>query len=260
MEEACSSPKQPVKFALVDAFTNVAFRGNPAAVCVLEEERESKWMQDVAIEINTPMASFLYPTKHSKSRNEFHIRWFTIAQEVELCGHATLAAAYFLFSTGLEGDEITFHGKSGILVVKKVESTQGGNFEIQLDFPALTVGECGEEEIPLLPETLNGASMTSVKKTSAGDLLVELSSVKDLMNLRPQFDEIRKCKGRGVIVTALAPIETGYDFLSRFFCPKVGVNEASERGGKLVIEYKKDANRVIIRGEAIIVMMGTLLV
>ncbi|KAK8635938.1 hypothetical protein V6N13_004650 [Hibiscus sabdariffa] len=94
--------KTPIKFYVVDAFTESAFKGNPAAVCLLEEERDEKWLQAVASEFNISQTCYLTRITDSDSPNpRFRLRWFTPVTEVKLCGHGTLASAHTVFTTGL---------------------------------------------------------------------------------------------------------------------------------------------------------------
>ncbi|KAJ0979625.1 hypothetical protein J5N97_015099 [Dioscorea zingiberensis] len=285
-----------VRYAVIDAFTDTPFKGNPAAVCFLEDGQQvdDEWMQSVAKEFNISQTAFL--TRAVSGDNpRFHLRWFTPVEEVDLCGHATLAAAHFLLSFGLvKCDIIEFVTKSGILTASKVSGiTSGGknenlvkcnrekdNFSIELNLPMCKVVECDSGEVPSIPETLNGASVINVqKKVSTADLLVEVTSGLDVVNLKPNFDEIQKCAGRGIIITGSAPSGSGYDFFSRFFCPKLGINEdpvcgsahcalapywskklgkhnliaymASPRGGRLDLTLDENAERLYIRGEAV---------
>ncbi|RZC52388.1 hypothetical protein C5167_020811 [Papaver somniferum] len=297
--------KKPVKFSVVDAFTEVAFMGNPAAVCLLEEERDEEWLKAVAMEFNLSETCYLTRIHHhqeadeSKSNPRFHLRWFTPVAEVELCGHATLASAHVLFTSGLvKSNVIEFLTLSGILTAKKIpghgkvddglevlSSTSKDDFSIELDFPTISVIECEPNEIPTIPITLNGASVINVKKTSIGDdLIVELASGQSVADLEPQFDELQKCTGRGVIITGISPHGSKFDFFSRFFCPKLGINEdpvtgsvhcalapywsqklgkrdflalqASPRGGVLDLHLDEETQRVKIRGKAVTVMEG----
>ncbi|KAH7677032.1 Phenazine biosynthesis PhzF protein [Dioscorea alata] len=186
--------------------------------------------------------------------------------EVDLCGHATLAAAHFLLSYGLvKCDVIEFATKSGILTATKVygikQSTlfnvkdenfiksngEKESFSIELNFPVCKVVESDPGEIPSIPETLNGASVINVtKRGSSDDHIVEVASGLDVVNLKPKFDEIRNCAGIGVIVTGPAPPGSGYDIFSRYFCPKLGLDEASPRGGRLDLTLDENAERVYI--------------
>ncbi|KAI3831312.1 hypothetical protein MKX03_034098 [Papaver bracteatum] len=296
--------KKPVKFSVVDAFTDTAFKGNPAAVCLLEEERDEEWLQAVAMEFNISETCYLtrihnhdddrdQETDDSKSNPRFHLRWFTPVAEVELCGHATLAAAYVLFSSGLvKSTVIEFLTLSGILTAKKipkgpkVSCTSKEDFSIELDFPTVSVIECDPTDIPSIPLTLNGASIINIKKTNTtGFIIVELASGQIVAELEPQFDELLKCSAAGVIITGSAPHGSEFDFFSRFFCPKLGINEdpvcgsahcalapfwrkklgksdflaymASPRGGVLDLHLDEDTQRVKIRGKAVTVMEGS---
>ncbi|KAL5984495.1 hypothetical protein ACLOJK_018600 [Asimina triloba] len=162
-----------------------------------------------------------------------------LSLQVKICGHGTLAAAHFLFTSGFATTgTIEFVTKSGLLTAKRVNkskqsgilaspnSNAEGNIWIELDFPTISLIDCNPAEVPFIPRTLNGTIMKNVKKAEIlNDLIVELSSGKAVAELQPQFDELRECAGRGVIVTGLAPTGSGFDFFTRFFCPKLGVNE-----------------------------------
>ncbi|KAL5205586.1 hypothetical protein ABZP36_033795 [Zizania latifolia] len=259
-------------------------------------------MHFVATEFNLPVTAFLVHDLSSASiaaapapAPRFLLRWFTPVTEVDLCGHATLASAHFLFTTVLTKQHVTieFVTKSGILTAKKVPAPEntgvsGERLFIELDFPVSDLVECDSAEMPSIRETLNGAQVVTVWKSTAGDLMVELSSGKEVDNILPNIDEIKKCAGRGVLITGPAPAGSGYDFFSRFFCPKFGVDEdqvcgsahcvlapywggklgkqkltayqASPRSGTLYLELDGENRRVRIQGEAITVMVGTLLV
>ncbi|PKI74328.1 hypothetical protein CRG98_005304 [Punica granatum] len=99
-----------------------------------------------------------------------------------------------------------------------------------------------------------------MKMTAADDLLVVFSSAEEVENFQPQFDEIEKCPGRGLLITAAAPPDSSFDFYSRFFCPKLGIYEASPRGGVLHLQLDKRNQRMLLRGKAVTVMEGSLLV
>src|ERR1700727_3629351 len=116
----------PIRIVTVDAFTDVAFAGNPAAVCVLNEPRSEEWMRNVAREMNLSETAFLLPHEDG-----FHLRWLTPAVEVDLCGHATIASAHVLWQDGhlLEGQQARYHTRSGLLL-----ADQRGEL-IELDFP-----------------------------------------------------------------------------------------------------------------------------
>ncbi|CAL5427769.1 unnamed protein product [Camellia sinensis] len=292
--------KKPVKYCVVDAFTDSPFKGNPAAVCLLEEEeRDEEWLQAVASEFNVSQTGYLTRITESESETQdssnsttsrrFHLRWFTPVAEVKLCGHATLAAAHFLFTSGLvNSDKIEFLTLSGVLTAKRVpEAQKTGKLEdcflIELDFPVVPLTEFDSAEVPSISKALSDASVIELKKTTtAEDLFVVLPSGKAVADLQPKFDEIQRCPGRGLIITALAPTGSGFDFFSRFFCPKLGIKEdpvcgsahcalaaywskklgkcdlvayqASPRGGILNLHLDEQSQRVLLRGKAITVM------
>ncbi|KAH0978438.1 hypothetical protein GBA52_028157 [Prunus armeniaca] len=298
--------KKPVKYSVVDAFTESAFKGNPAAVCLLEEDRDDQWLQAVASEFNLSVTCYLTRVTDSTSTSapRFGLRWFTPSNEVELCGHATLAAAYTLFKSGLiNSNFIEFATLSGILTAKRVPHVKKANgsnniqngeaqnsYFIELNFPAAPSYEFNSSEVSLISEALDGASMVDIRKTHfTDDLLVVLPSAKAVVDLQPKFDAIQRCPGsRGVIVTGIAPPESEYDFYSRFFCPKYGIDEdpvcgsahcalasywckklgksdvfayaASPRGGAVSVHLDEQNQRVLLRGKAVTVMEGTVLV
>ncbi|TKY48583.1 catalytic protein [Spatholobus suberectus] len=301
-----SMAKEPVKYCVVDAFTESAFKGNPAAVCFLEEDRDEEWLQAVAAEFNISETCYLTriaESHHGSSNPRFRLRWFTPVAEVKLCGHATLAAAHTLFSAGLvDADVIEFETLSGVLTAKKIPAInitsasdlQNGEaqdrFYIELDFPVDPITEFSFDECTSqLSGALDGASIIDVKRTQIGDdLIVVATSGKAVSELQPQFDAIVKFPGRGIIVSGIAPPGSGFDFYSRFFCPKLGINEdpvcgsahcalasywskklgkcdfnayqASPRGGVLNIHLDEQIQRVLLRGKAVTVMEGCVLV
>ncbi len=262
-------PTQP--FTQIDAFTNRPFRGNPAAVCVLERPRDSSWMQQVALEMNLAETAFLI-----RRSTEFDLRWFTPAAEVDLCGHATLASAHALWEDGhLEPSETArFHTRSGLLTATR----QGKH--IWLDFPAT----------PALPTVPSAALQEALGSTgfqtarTVFDYLVELDSEASVRALTPDMALLATLPVRGVIVTAPAA-DKAYDFVSRFFAPRLGVPEdpvtgsahcglgpywaarlgkaelvgyqASSRGGTVLVRL--EGNRVHLGGQAITVLRGEII-
>ena len=255
----------------VDAFTTEPFTGNPAAVCVLPEPAAEDWMQQVAREMNLSETAFLDPT-----RDGFNLRWFTPAAEVDLCGHATLAAAHVLWEMGhLPLDtSARFFTKSGLLTARR-----RGDW-IELDFPAEP--EAAVEPPPALLEAL-GVRPTYVGKNRM-DYLVEVDSQETLVALKPNLNLLTTFPHRGIIVTSRAD-SAPYDFVSRFFAPQVGIDEdpvtgsahcclgpfwskrlgkdefvayqASARGG--VVRVRVRGDRVILGGQAVTVLRGELL-
>ncbi|KAJ8898664.1 hypothetical protein K2173_004698 [Erythroxylum novogranatense] len=289
--------RKAIKYFVVDAFADSAFKGNPAAVCLLEEERDDKWMQSVATEFNISETCYLtriVDSDNATSNPRFRLRWFTPVAEVKLCGHATLAASHALFINGLvASDVIEFDTLSGILTAKRVVETDVQNgasrapFLVELDFPTVPTAESNSLDVASISKALNGASIIDIRRTTtADDLFVVLPSAQAVAELQPQIDEIRKCPGRGVIVSAAASSDSGFDFFSRFFCPKFGIDEdpvcgsahcalapywskklgkcdfkayaASPRSGVLIIHVDLQTQRV--SGKAVTVMEGSLLV
>jgi predicted PhzF superfamily epimerase YddE/YHI9 len=256
---------------VVDAFTTKVFCGNPAAVCITEREPDPGWMQMVAAEMDHSETAFIYRCDDGW----WGLRWFTPDAEVDLCGHATLAAAFVLWSTGREREEsrILFRTRSGLLAARKVFSG------IALDFPAVPVTPC---DPPDGIESALGAPVVFSGRTRF-DLLFELQSAAEVCNLDPDIAAIAALPHRGIIVTAAADMRD-YDFVSRFFAPSVGIPEdpvtgsahctlgpfwgerlgktslsgfqCSSRGG--VVRVVLRGERVILSGNAVTVLSGRL--
>jgi len=256
----------------VDAFTDRAFAGNPAAVCLMPAPRDERWMQDVAREMNLSETAFVVP----RQEGGFGLRWFTPTVEVDLCGHATLASAHALWEAGLlpPAAEARFHTKSGWLVAARVD---GG---IQMDFPATpaTATEPPRDLTEALGVELRFVGM------SPFDFLVEVESEDVVRSLSPDLGQLGKLPVRGVIVTARSA-QPPYDFISRFFAPAYGINEdpvtgsahctlgpywgprlgkddllafqASPRSGALRVRLAGDRVRLI--GQAVTILKGQLL-
>lgn len=257
----------------VDAFTTVPFAGNPAAVCVLSEERSDEWMQKVALEMNLSETAFLV-----KQPDGYRLRWFTPAVEVELCGHATLAAAHVLWSEGhLEAGAIAqFHTLSGLLTAQLEDGW------ITLNFPTTP---CTEVEAPAgLVEALGVSKALYVGKNQF-DYLVQVEDETLVRQMQPNLGQLRSLPTRGIIVTS-AGTHSDYDFVSRFFAPGSGIDEdpvtgsahctlapfwgdrlhktqflayqASPRGGEVRVNWEGD--RVLLAGQAVTVMRAELTV
>jgi len=256
----------------IDAFTSEPFRGNPAAVCLLDREREARWMQDVAAEMNLSETAFLLPSTDSN----FSLRWFTPATEVALCGHATLASAHALWEEGMLGatDIARFHTKSGLLTAERKGD------RIELDFPA-TREEAADAPDGLLSSL--GVTDPVYVGRNKFDYLVELQSEELVRSLEPDHAQLRQIPVRGVIVTSRAS-GTDADFVSRFFAPGSGIDEdpvtgsahccltpywssrlgkeemtgyqASRRGGFVCVRQAGD--RVKLAGHAVTVLRGEL--
>jgi PhzF family phenazine biosynthesis protein len=261
----------PLPILQIDAFTDQPFRGNPAGVCLLERPADAAWMQNVAAEMNLSETAFLVPRPDG-----FDLRWFTPACEVDLCGHATLAAAHALWETKrLAADQpARFHTASGLLVVRSL-----GDGSLEMDFPAEPAVAAAAP--PGLLEAL-GAEAIFVGKNRM-DYLVELAAAEAVRRLAPDMAALRQVEARGIIVTAESD-GPGCDFVSRFFAPRVGVDEdpvtgsahcclapywqaklgkaelvghqVSRRGG--VVGVKPRGQRVLISGRAVTVLRGEL--
>jgi PhzF family phenazine biosynthesis protein len=197
-----------LKIFHVNAFATGAFSGNPAAVVPLDFWLSESLMQQIAAQNNLSETAFFV-----KIADGFHIRWFTPAVEVNLCGHATLASAYVIFELlGFSGKTITFDSKSGPLYVSRSED------ELFLNFPAVV-----SEEIHIFEgiELALGSTPTRILK-AADDVLLIFDMEDIVANLNPDFVLLSKINARGIIVSSLS---NSYDFVCRFFGPKVGVNE-----------------------------------
>ena len=255
----------------VDAFTGERFRGNPAAVCLLDGPADDDWMQALAAEMNLSETAYVVP--HDDG---FGLRWFTPTTEVQLCGHATLASAHALWETGrLAPDALArFHTRwKGVLGATRVEHG------IALDFPAAPSVAVAQ------PLGLSDALGTSVVATAQNDLhhIAELADARTVRALSPDIAKLRAVEVEAVTVTARSD-DDRYDFVSRYFAPKHGIDEdpvtgsahtslgpfwadklgrsslrahqASTRGGELRVEVHGD--RVSLIGQAVTVWRGEL--
>lgn len=263
----------------VDAFTNRPFGGNPAVVCWLEQAADPGWMQLVATEMNLSETAFvrrLHSGEIGEQANEYELRWFTPTVEIDLCGHATLATAHALWSSGLAPREqpLRFHTRSGWLICTHHEPW------IELDFPA---GPVQQIDPPQELLDLLGVPALFVGK-SPFDYLIEVDSPETVQIVQPDCRRLERLPARGLIVTARGDGEP-YHCHSRFFAPAVGVDEdpvcgsahcalatywgtelgltelmayqASARGGVLRLCWAGD--RVVLGGQAVTLIAGQLL-
>lgn len=197
-----------LKIYQVDAFTDTIFSGNPAAVVPLKKWLPDETMQSIALENNLSETAFFIPAE-----NGFHIRWFTPAAEVNLCGHATLATAHVLFNhLDYSREEIQFESRSGILRAKKEEDW------IILNFPASFVAETAISE--KIKDTFSIPPQQCFR--GRDDIMLVFQNEEEIRKLKPDFQKITETEARGIIVTAKSD---EFDFVSRFFAPAVGVNE-----------------------------------
>jgi PhzF family phenazine biosynthesis protein len=257
---------------LVDAFTGSPFRGNVAGVCILDGPADSAWMQQVAAELKHSETAFVF-----SEGEKWNLRWFTPVKELDLCGHATLAAASVLWETGRvsRDTEIAFGTLSGILPVRL-----DGDW-ISMDFPAEPPAT--SMPIPGLGRALGVEPLYTGRNRF--DIIVELPLADDVCSLEPDMEALSVIHARGFIVTAVADLPH-FDFVSRFFAPSVGVPEdpvtgsahcclapywgeklnktemtgfqCSGRGGSVRVKLVGD--RVILKGQAVHVFSGNLLI
>jgi len=252
----------------VDAFTDKLFAGNPAAIVPITDWLDDKILHSIAIENNLSETAFI-----KKNGAKYHIRWFSPAIEIDLCGHATLASAFVIFNY-LEKDlsEITFESKSGPLYVSKDQE------RIILDFPSRK-GKPVEANSLLF----EGLGKAAKEVYLSRDYLVVYEDEEDIYNMEPDFSILKKVGIHGIIVTAPSK---KYDFVSRFFALEAGIPEdpvtgsahstlipywserlskkeltafqASKRGGILFCEDKGE--RVKIGGNAVLYMIGKIFI
>jgi len=267
----------------VDTFTDKVFKGNPAAVCMLDAEINDEIMQSIALEMNLSETAFVMPdNKNVGSRNEFKIRWFTPNREVPLCGHATLAASEILFNhRKIPFDDIVFSSKSGFLRAHK--DIHG----ISLDFPADEPIKISSSEYNSLIKAMGILKYKNIilgRETKK--LVIHLDSQKDVLEVNPNYGQMLALDMdfiKGVGVTA--PMESCHDFMTRYFNPWAGVNEdpvtgsvhtllapywsnilckrelkayqASKRGGEMILRIKEN-RRLEMIGKAKVVLKGEL--
>jgi len=256
----------------VDAFTHTPFSGNPAAVCLLPEEQPAAWMLSVAAEMNLSETAFLWPIGEG-----YTLRWFTPSVEVQLCGHATLASAHILWESGMLDHSLPAHFFTHSGQLTAILQNDG----IEMDFPSSPT-----EPAEVTPDLLAALGEEAIDTRQSGNkYLIVVDGEDRVRRLQPDFVALRQLPGRGVIVTSQAET-AGFDFVSRYFAPWVGINEdpvtgsahcilgpywakklgkaslcayqASARGGML--DVRPDGERVYLRGQAVTVLSGELLV
>ncbi len=197
---------------IVDAFTATAFKGNQAGVCILETFPADSVMQNIAMEMNLAETAFLV----RKTPLHYSLRWFTPVVEVNLCGHATLAATHVLLQTGAiaAGDKVCFDTLSDVLVASVAKDGT-----ITLDFPLLA----GKAATHPALSALNTEIVASEKNRD--NYLVEVKDYATLMNCSPDFKALAALDLQGAIVTTAKGVPSGYDFASRYFAPAAGIDE-----------------------------------
>lgn len=257
----------------VDAFTAEVFRGNPAAICVLEREADPVWMQRVALEMNLSETAYLVP-----QADGFDLRWFTPAIEVDLCGHATVAAAHVLWQDGHVPAEqdCRFHTRSGLLTARR-----NGEW-IEVSFPLETVESITPP--PAAEAALGVKAVAAAENKRLSYLVLELQDEAAVRACVPDFSALARASHKGIIVTSNADSGRPYGIVSRFFAPRMGVNEdpatgsahcvlgpywqakleqsdfmahqCSARGAD--IRVRLESGRIILGGQAVTVMRGEL--
>jgi predicted PhzF superfamily epimerase YddE/YHI9 len=254
------------RLSLVDAFTDVAFHGNPAAVVQLDAGADEGWMQSVAAEMNQPMTAFAVP----RGDGDYDLRWFTPTVEVSICGHATLATTHVL------GGEVAFHTKSGVLRCRNLDDGS-----IEMDFPSIPVADA-TDPAPLATALRVDAGRVVGAWTEGEWWLVELTTPPDVRGLTPDFGALLAIGGV-VIAFATPGDRDGVDSVCRVFEPESGIDEdpatgaahcvlapvlakrtgrtsfvgeqASRRGG--TVDYELAGDRVVLRGRAVTVFKGS---
>jgi PhzF family phenazine biosynthesis protein len=291
---------QKIPFYQVDAFAVKAFSGNPAAVFLCDEILTDQQYLNIAREMYLPETTFLRPLFNEKidkiqdkeninwqTANLFEVRWFMVDEETNLCGHATLAAAHVIFEEIQSiHTEVSFRTRSGDLLIKKEDFEGEANY-IKMQFP---VEESFEQKIPdsnllkslgIENQKINSSIYFPQKQT----WILEFESREELENLQPNFEELVKNKYEITIkkVGITVKGDSKYDFISRLFCPWIGINEdalsavshglfakywqpklnknsffayqASKRGGEIHLELLKD-NQVLLIGKGITTLEG----
>ena len=257
----------------VDAFTDRAFAGNPAAVALLDAPADESWMLDVAAEMNLAETAFLVRSGVGR----YGLRWFSPTVEIDLCGHATLASAHTLWTEGRDdSDVLAFDTKSGELLARRVEDGH-----IELDFPANTAVE-GDLERTVLDSI--GVTPVRTATTANGWVLVEVATAAEVRTAAPDLVALGECTEHAVVITAAG--DGSADIVSRVFAPASGIPEdpvtgsahcllatwwwervgkdvidaeqASARGGRLLVVL--DGDRVRLRGRAVTTVRGELVV
>ena len=261
-------------FYWVDAFTERPFSGNPAAVCIPPAALEPALMQNLAAEFGLSETAFV----ERRPDNQWNLRWFTPKAEVRLCGHATLAAATALWShEPTLGNTLTFHTLSGPLTATRTPEGM-----IELVFPARPPQQC-DIPVGLLEAVRVPPSDVLWCGRDLDDYILQLPSEEHVKALKPDYAQLGPIETRGIIFTARSSTKER-DFISRFFAPKVGVDEdpvtgsahccltpfwaerldntclkaeqLSKRGGRLEVELRGD--RVALPGRSCIIVSGTL--
>lgn len=276
-----------MKMYQVDAFTQQLFKGNPAAVLVLDDWLDDALMQNIALENNLAETAFVKPIDDEN----YQIRWFTPQVEVDFCGHATLASAFVLFKDHTQAKTIHFHVKDlGIFIIQQAEDGK-----IQMNFPIRQ-----PQRVIDYPELLNHVIDQPFKEVylNAQAYILVCESAQDVINATPNLPNIRKIAEQYHVSTALTAESAGYDvtitapsndydYVARYFAPHKGIDEdpvtgsmhtglaplwaeklgktqligyqASARGGKLFCDIQ-DSQRIEISGYAQLFMQAEIFI
>ncbi|NNN34961.1 PhzF family phenazine biosynthesis protein [Streptomyces sp. S3(2020)] len=269
-----------MRIRIVDAFTERPFAGNPAGVLLLDAFPDDNRLQNIAVEVNHAETAFAHRLPEG-GEADWALRWFTPAAEVNMCGHATLATAHVLHTTGAHEGPVRFATRSGVLI-----ATPGADGSITLDFPTAPLTSV---EVPDGVAAALGAEPSVAFDTgpNVGDLLVELADEKTVHALTPDHKALGAYSERGIIATARAENPAlGYDFVSRCFFPNYGIDEdpvtgsahtalapfwserlgrteltglqASPRSGR--VRTRLTGDRTLLTGRAVTTIEGELLV
>ncbi len=252
----------------VDAFAKEVFKGNPAVVCPLDEWLDDELMQQIASENNMSETAFFV-----KKENSYHIRWFSPASEVELCGHATLASAFIIFNyLGDSSSQLHFLHQNGELIVKKAEAG-ALTLIMKAKMPAPD-----SEYLTLFNATIGEEPIQVLKGL---DYILIYENEEIIRNIKPRFDALKSIDLRGICITSRGNKQ---DFVYRFFAPKLGINEdfitgsackslapfwakvlnknrlhsaqLSHRGSEIICELSEDETKVAITGHCVLYMKG----
>ncbi len=267
----------------VDAFTHIPYRGNPAAVVVLDKMQPDEWLQKVAAEMNLSETAFVAPNIDPFKR-VWQLRWFTPKAEVELCGHATLATAQVMFSEGFAKPQETIRFDT---LSNELQASKDSGGWIELNFPTSKIQTTDPNPELMSALGIENSNLHKAVFDQDFDYIVELADEKAVKKLQPDFAALSKLDCRAITVTAKADenSEGNPDFVSRVFVPRLGINEdpvtgsahcylsdlwakklgksefrahqISERGGTLKVKLLGD--RTSIAGRAVIILKGKLL-
>ncbi|MER7937677.1 PhzF family phenazine biosynthesis protein [Streptomyces sp. NPDC093272] len=208
-----------MRIRIVDAFAERPFTGNPAGVVLLDSFPDDPWLRNVAMEVNHAETAFAHPLPEGGD-GDWALRWFTPVTEVAMCGHATLATAHVLHTTGTHAGPVRFATRSGVLT-----ATPAADGAITLDFPTAPLTRV---DTPAGVADALGAEPVAAFDTGpgVGDLLLELADEKAVLGLSPDLRALGAHSVRGIIATARAEDPASdYDYVSRCFFPNVGIAE-----------------------------------